>query len=261
MALIDLKFRSKTLRTDVSVCVILPEPGYLARTDHPYKTLYLYHGLSDDQYSWLRRSSIERYAAEHHIAVVMPCVGRSWYADTVSGQAYFTFVTKELPQVCRSYFCGMSHRREDTLVAGESMGGYGALKAALQCPDVFGGCASLSGSLDITRRGRIMSDEFLSEWIGNFGVLPAELENTEQDLTMLVRRNRTNGLPFPKLYLWCGTEDHLLQVNRAFHALLEEQTVPHYYEESEGDHSWRWWDLHIQEALRYLLAQPEESDT
>lgn len=47
----------------------------------------------------------------------------------------------------------MSAKREDNFVAGLSMGGYGAVKAALTCPDKYFACASLSGSLDITRKG------------------------------------------------------------------------------------------------------------
>ena len=37
-------------------------------------------------------------------------------------------------------------------------------------------------------------------------------------------------------------------------SMLDELGVEHGYEESEGDHSWPWWDLHIQDALRYLLG-------
>jgi len=62
-------------------------------------------------------------------------------------------------------------------------------------------------------------------------------------------------LRFPKLYMWCGTEDALIRINRKYHDLLTELGVDHRYEESEGDHSWKWWDLHIQDALRYLLKE------
>jgi S-formylglutathione hydrolase FrmB len=41
-----------------------------------YKSLYLLHGLSDDQTIWIRRTSIERYANEYGICVIMPFGGR-----------------------------------------------------------------------------------------------------------------------------------------------------------------------------------------
>ena len=132
MAFLELHYHSDALGIGVTVNVILPEKaktliGMNAEGGDNYKTLYLFHGLSDDQSIWMRRTSIERYAADYGIAVVMPSVNRSWYTDTVYKAKYFTFVTEELPRVCRSYFRGMSDKREDTLVAGLSMGGYGAV--------------------------------------------------------------------------------------------------------------------------------------
>lgn len=65
---------------------------------------------------------------QYGIAVVMPEVGRTWYTDTQYDLKHFTFVADKLPAVCRSYFKGMSARREDNMIGGFSMGGYGALK-------------------------------------------------------------------------------------------------------------------------------------
>ncbi|MBR2612071.1 MAG: esterase family protein [Clostridia bacterium] len=254
MITLTLNASSKALGRRVSFNVLLPEckdgsgvPGT------PYKTLWLLHGLAGDENSWLMNSSIVRYATEYGIAVVMPNVDRSWYADTAYGAKYFTFLTKELPEICRSAFKGMSEKREDNIVAGLSMGGYGALKAALLCPEMYGYCASLSGSLDITRKNRPYN---LDEWKSLFGFdmqSAEELAGGENDLFAKAKRNADDGIPFPKLYLWCGTEDSLIAVNRDFHALLDTLGVEHRYEESEGNHSWRWWDLHIQDALAYLF--------
>lgn len=257
MALFEMHYYSKALQQRVTLNVLLPEvakkSAEVGAPEGIYKTLYLYHGRTGDYSDWMRRSCIEQYAAKYGLAVVMPGVGRSWYTDTAYGENYFTFVTEELPKVCRSYFRGMSARREDNLVAGLSMGGYGAVKAALSCPEKFSGCASLSGALDITRKNR---PYWIEEWRGNFGFDlkdAAELEGSCHDLFALARKNKEAGLSFPKLYLWCGTEDSLLATNRAYDALLTQLEVEHVYEESEGDHSWKWWDLHIQDALRYLM--------
>jgi len=259
MAFLEMSYRSKALQMEVSLNVILPEKSKnrsaAGAPDGEYKTLYLLHGLSGDHTAWMRRTSIERYASQYGIAVVMPGVARSWYSDTPYGANYFTFAADEVPAVCRSYFRGMSARREDNLVAGLSMGGYGALKVALSRPEHFGGCASLSGSLDITRKGRPCN---LDEWRGNFDFgmhSPDELENSENDLFALTRRGHAAERPMPKLYMWCGTEDPLLEVNHRYRDLLGELGVPCRFEESEGDHSWKWWDLHIQDALAYLLGK------
>ena len=257
MAYLEMHFHSNALDRQVAINVLLPEvpkaSDAVGKPQGPCKTLYLYHGLSGDQSVWMRRTSIERYAAKYNLAVIMPNVDRSWYTDMATGANYFTFVTQELPQVVRSYFKDLSPLREDNLVAGLSMGGYGAVKAALSCPETFGACASLSGSLDITRKNR---SYILAEWQAIFGFnlkSADELEGTQHDLFALTRKNHAKGLPFPKLYLWCGTEDSLLSVNRDYRDLLNELNIPHTYKESEGNHSWPWWDLHIQDALACLL--------
>src|SRR6476619_5064206 len=88
--------------------------------------LYLLHGLSDDDTIWLRRTSIERYAAPLGLAVVMPQVHRSFYADEAFENRYWTFLSEELPSVVASLF-RVSTVGSETLVAGLSMVGSGAL--------------------------------------------------------------------------------------------------------------------------------------
>ena len=260
MAFFQMNYHSDVLGMGVSVNVILPESaktmiGMRADGGQQYKTLYLLHGLSDDHTIWMRRTSIERYAAEYGIAVVMPCVARSWYTDTADGAPYLTFVARELPDACQGFFRGMSDKREDRLIAGLSMGGYGALKAALTYPERFGGCASLSGTLDIADASRRRP---LNEWRGIFGFdlqSPADLKETEHDLFYLASRCSALDQHVPNVYFWCGESDHNFSHNERFHAHLDSLSVAHCYEHSEGDHSWKWWDLHIQNALCYLLAK------
>jgi putative tributyrin esterase len=248
---LQMNFYSKELGKATGVNVIIPDK--CRNSTEPYKTLWLLHGLTDDHTAWMRFSSIERYANEWGIAVVMPGVDRSWYTNTAYGVNYFNFVAKELPEVCRGLFIGMSAKREDNIVAGLSMGGYGALKLALSCPEQYGACISLSGSLDVTRKGRTYN---LEEWKSIFGYQiesALDLAGGEHDLFFLSTKNKEEGKPFPKLYLWCGLEDTLIDINRLFDKHLENLCVEHVYKESEGNHYWKWWDLHIQDGVKYVL--------
>ena len=253
MPLFEMDYYSNALGMNTTVKIILPDCQN--DPDKSFKTLYLLHGLKGDCTSWIRSSSIERYANAHEIAVVMPSVARSWYADTAYGAKYFTFVSEELPAVCRGYFKGMSAAREDNFVGGLSMGGYGALKVALTFPEKYYGCISLSGALDITRKGRTYS---LDEWRGNFGFdieSAIQLEGGENDIFELLRNRAEEGKTLPKIFMWCGTEDSLINVNREYHKLLSELGVEHIYTESEGNHTWKWWDMHIQPALKYFFSK------
>ena len=151
MALLRCDFFSETLGLSTSMTVILPQQtsgqiGMTGATAAEIPVLYLLHGLSDDDTIWSRRTSIERYVAPLGLAVVMPQVHQSFYSDEVHGLPFWTFLTEELPALVSGFF-HVSTRREDTFVAGLSMGGYGAMKWALRQPDRFAAAASLSGAL------------------------------------------------------------------------------------------------------------------
>ena len=250
---LEMKFRSTELKKDTRVNILIPD--HKDEGTVPFKTLWLLHGLSGDYTSWIQFTSIERYASKRNLAVIMPDANRSWYTNTAYQANYLDYIAKELPVLCRNLFNGMSDKREDQIVAGLSMGGYGALKLALTFPEQYGSCISLSGSLDITRKGRACN---LNEWKSIFGFdlqSPLDLEGTEHDLFALTEKNHREETPFPKLYLWCGLEDPLIEINRTYDQFLTDRKIPHSFESSQGNHSWEWWDLHIQGALDWILTE------
>lgn len=259
MAFLDVHAFSDVLGVQVGFYVLLPqrvrrEIGVEGGTDRTsYPVLWLLHGLSDDHTIWLRRTGIERYAAEKNIAVVMPAVGRSFYQDMASGPRYWTFISEELPELCRRWF-PISSRREENFVAGLSMGGYGAFRLALARPESYAAAASLSGALDLLRRlrdaGREGSRVSRAEWEGVFGP-QLSAEGTTSDLGWLARSVSAKQ-ERPELFLACGTEDELLGDSRAFHQLLDQLGYEHVYRESPGSHEWDYWDRLIQQVLDWL---------
>ena len=141
MALLHVDFFSRVLSMCVQMDVILPQEtkgqiGMAGKGGRNYPTLYLLHGLSDDHTIWQRRTSIERYVSDMGMAVVMPTTARCWYTDSPSGK-YFSYIADELPEICREFFPNMSPSREDTYIAGLSMGGYGAFKIAMSRSERF----------------------------------------------------------------------------------------------------------------------------
>jgi len=146
MALIRLDHLPETTKVTQPLTILLPDPGGMnGKPVRERKVLYLLHGLSDDGTAWQRFSSIEIVAREYGLVVVMPSVGRSFYADLPNGQNYFTYLLEELPQYLSDVF-DLSPRREDTLIAGLSMGGYGAFKAAFLHPERFAAAGSFQDS-------------------------------------------------------------------------------------------------------------------
>jgi S-formylglutathione hydrolase FrmB len=149
MALFRIDHVPETIKVNLPLNIILPDPGKMGSVPVTQrKVLYLLHGLSDDASAWQRFTSIEMIARMYGLVVVMPSVGRSFYIDQPNGQKYFTYLTEELPRYLKDVF-GLSPRREDTYIAGNSMGGYGAFKAALLRPELYTAAASFSGALSL----------------------------------------------------------------------------------------------------------------
>jgi putative tributyrin esterase len=260
MARVRCDFFSEVLGVGTSMTVLLPQQtseqiGLPARyAGDPPPVLYLLHGLSDDDTAWTRYTSIERYVAPLGLAVVMPQAGRSFYTDEEHGSRYWTFLSGELPEVCRSFF-RLSDRREDTFVAGLSMGGYGAFKWALREPGRFAAAASLSGALDVDRRRRDSTRPIDPQvWHTVFGDRP--LVGSDDDLFGLLDA-APDGTRLPAMYVACGTEDHLYDDNVRFVEAARRRNVPVAVELGPGGHEWPYWDAKIQDVLAWLpLREP-----
>lgn len=252
MALIQCQFYSEVLNLSTSMTVILPQPmstqiGMENKiTGDKLQTLFLLHGFSDDDTIWTRRTSIERYVAPHRLAVVMPQVQHSYYTDMKYGNKYWTFLTEELPSIVRTFF-PLSDAREDNFVAGLSMGGYGAFKWALNCPEQISAAASLSGALDIVSRINKSDKEGVFRLV--FG--EKDVSGTEHDLLSLIEKTHTNQLK-PKLYQCCGTEDFLYEDNIRFKDLCDQTHYNLTADFSPGEHEWGYWDKTIQDVLSWL---------
>ena len=254
MALINCDFFSEVLGFSTAMTVILPQSSLgqigvssTASTVKP-PVLYLLHGYSDNHTAWLRYSSIERYATNVGIAVVMPNVHLSYYTDMKNGGKYWTFISEELPSVVETFF-NISTGRTRTFVAGLSMGGYGAFKLAFAYPERFAGAASFSGGLDvfsIYRKATKQKKKLLKSTFGDIEKLPGSFN----DLYSMAHKLAEKGITPPKLYQCCGTEDFLYEDNLRFRDYLRQLDFNLYYEEAYGAHEWDFWDMAIQ---RYLL--------
>ena len=279
MALLHVNFYSQLLRMASSMDVILPEthqgigvdgtPAWDGESLLP--VLYLLHGTTDDHTIWQRRTSIERYCAGRKLAVVMPNGHLSAYCNQKYGHRYLDFITEELPDICCKMF-RISRRREDNFIAGLSMGGYGALKAGLNRPEQYAMIAGLSAGTDrlshLPEAWRhftsfesfeyLRTEDYplwdrLMQFAVNYGTPDEYLQSEENNLFLLVRRQVERKKELPKIYLSCGTEDALAwEPNQRFRALLDTLQVPYIWEEMQGVHEWRLWDIFIQSVLDQL---------
>jgi putative tributyrin esterase len=253
MAFIHIDHLPETIKTNTPLNLIVPDPARIKGIPvRERKILYLLHGLSDDASAWQRFSAIETYAALYGLVVVMPSAGRSFYTDQPNGQNYFSYLVKELPRYLADLF-GIIPTRDNTLIAGLSMGGYGAFKAAFLHPEQYFAAASFSGTLSLTHMSAAMPDyQFYEEFSLLFGDLK-KLPGSQQDPVVWLQQAVADHVTLPKLYIACGKQDKLYPLNQYFNAACQKAQVDVEYRECDGDHNWIYWNDQIQWFLSRVL--------
>lgn len=253
MALLRFDHVPETIRVNLPLYVILPDPGEMGGIPvAKRKVLYLLHGLSDDGSAWQRYTVIETLAAAYGLVVVMPSVGRSFYTDQPNGQRYFAYLTEELPRYLADVF-GLTPCREDTFIAGNSMGGYGAFKAALLHPELYAAAASFSGVLSLEILKLDPNDKRREEFALLFGDLD-KLAGSEHDPAVWLQRAVQNPSVLPHLFIAVGRQEDLYSLSGYFHAACQSLGVPSEYYEEDGHHDWFLWDRQIRQFLAAILG-------
>jgi S-formylglutathione hydrolase FrmB len=258
MAWFQINFFSQCQHRQVPLNVLLP--AEYAPPGARFKTLYLLHGYMGDCSDWLLNTPVNELAQQFGMAVVMPNGENGFYVDQpTSGVLGGQYIGEELVDYTRRLF-PLSHAREDTLIGGLSMGGYGALRAALKYPETFGHCIALSSAL-ATEVIQGATDE-----PNLLGVTKSYYERLFGDLTKmnesdnaplkLARDVLAAGGPVPDLFLACGYNDRLSNPNRELHKGLEALSFPHVYEEGPGTHEWAFWRLFLRRGLEHALGKP-----
>ena len=250
MALMHLVYFSDVLGVQTPVDVIIPEGKQgigvdAAGEEQLPAVLYLLHGYSDDQTIWQRRTSVERYAASRNLAIIMPGVNHSFYCNEEYGERYWDFVSQELPRMMHRFF-RLSDKPEDTFVAGLSMGGYGAMKLALNQPGRFGAAASFSGAVDIASTRQRHAHNWKRITGGK------SIKGTENDLFHMLKVNGEAARK-PRLYVSCGTADFLYGQHKKFIPAAKKAgwDVTH-WEEPDATHEWGFWDQEIRKFIEFI---------
>ena len=258
MALFRIDHSSACVKVNLPLYLILPSPGSLKeKTLADFRVLFLLHGLSDDASAWQRYTNIEILARELDLAVIMPTGGRSMYTDMTNGQAYFSYLTEELPEYLQKLF-RLNLKRENTAIAGLSMGGYGAFKAALLRPELYSAAGSFSGVLGLQFFPKIEDESMRREFTQLFGDLDRAVGSTYDPLVWLENAAKEPSA-YPRLYASCGRQDELLPLNRIFHQRAQALGFPLTYVEADGIHDWFFWQDQITYFLRHFYQAPAQA--
>lgn len=238
-------YHSKSLDREREAVVYLP-PGYDASADR-YPVLYLLHGAGGDERTWIDRQQanviLDNLIAEGRLeplVVVMPYgyttrleegQRRRGAADYKTDMEEFAvdFVDDLIPNVESSF--RVLADREHRAIAGLSMGGGQALAIGLSRPELFTAVAGFSSAMQIANNpdwGGIDMPAVLAS---------AEVINEKLDL----------------LWVGCGTEDTLFNVNKAFSEQLTEHGVEHTFRVTLGGHTPDVWSRYLHEVAPQLF--------
>lgn len=260
MAIIEVNFISKCLMRTVTFNAIIPVDKFGPQAEDaeqkPLKTLYLLHGIFGNYTDWVNGTRIQAWAEANDLAVIMPSGENRFYLDDEkSGELYGEFIGKELVEFTRKLF-PLSDKREDTFIAGLSMGGYGAIRNGLKYAENFGCVIGLSAALvhdtwkDADNSAPIFTfrRNYYEAIFGEYD----KVKGSDKDPKALLLKLKEEGRPVPKMYLCCGTEDGLVTANRDFRDFLNENGVDLTYVEGPGKHDWVFWDTYIKKVLDWL---------
>jgi diacylglycerol O-acyltransferase / trehalose O-mycolyltransferase len=260
--MVDLSIDSPSVGR-VMVRLLLPA-RFDARPDAAWPVLYLLHGATDDHARWTEQTDVADLTASLDLLVVMPDAGRwGWYSDWWNGgmagpPAWETFHLGELRHIIERDWRASDER----VVAGLSMGGYGAMHYATAHPDLFRAAASFSGVVDPVGSdffGDAMlwgdRDEQADVWAGHD---PVAMANGLAGKSLYVSWQDGQPGPFDppdaevdELEAWIAPQ------NEVFVARLRELGIPVTAESGPGTHSWPYWEARLHRALPLLLETLE----
>jgi enterochelin esterase-like enzyme len=220
-----------------------------AGADGPLPLVILLHGVYGSHWAWAGKAGVHRIAAAlidagelPPVALAMPSDGLfglgSGYVKHAAGD-FRAWILDEIPELAAAALDAVSPESPLSL-AGLSMGGFGALLLGARNGDRVHAVAGLSSITDFAQMRFFVGD------ISGYDV--ADDDRSVLD-AILTNRGR-----LPALHFDCGETDPLIEPNRALHAALVAEDVPHSYVEYPGGHEWPYWEGHIGAALQFVSA-------
>jgi enterochelin esterase-like enzyme len=206
-------------------------------------------------YSWVNDGHIQQ-TADALIArgdippcvIVMPDAGTSWFVDRKENME--TAVIADLiPDVEKNWKVLSS--RPGRLVAGLSMGGYGAMRFSLKYPELFAAAALLSPAIYNPEPPENSS----ARRVGVFGAPDYDAAVWKAyNYPVLWDAYLVKKLPVP-MYINSGDDDDFFIEAEAtqFYSLLRRNKQPAELRIVNGAHVWQVWESTIGDAMKYIF--------
>lgn len=247
MAFFRFTLPSERLRFPVEMCVYLPdEEGELS-------VLWLLHGANSECMEWFTQTSLQRYLAGRRLAVITVSVHNGFYVNMQYGAPYADYLEQEWVSSVRRLFPCLPCERSRNFLAGASMGGFGALRLAVNRPGLFSKVGSFAGSIEMPtiveryQRGIQPGGE---DFVWAFGDYENMILNSNDVIYMAQQCVRESRMP--QVCLICGTQDFGYALNMMARDDLRLAGADVVWRETEGIHSFDCWDAQLPFFLDWL---------
>jgi enterochelin esterase-like enzyme len=215
---------SSSLLADPLIFRVYLPPCYPRDPQHRYGVLYLLHGLNSEADQWVRLGI--NITADHMILageippliVVMP---QDDDDNLPPVDPFGEALVKDLVPWIDSHYRTLPGR-DHRAIGGLSRGAGWALHLGLTDWQVFGAIGAHS----------------LPIFMNDSSQLPAMLGQIPSD-------------QLPRIYLDLGINDHQVQDDTAFEAMLTAENVPHEWHVNQGYHNEDYWAGHLEQYLKF----------
>ena len=250
--------------------VVMTPPSYATDPARRFPVLYFLHDGRGDESVFFGQGladALEKDMREGRLPEMLVVVPRgvgTWFVDAQGGGSrYATFLTRTLvPFVDARYRTVAS--RGARLVAGISMGGYGALRWAFAEPALFCAAGGLSPAIEQMCWPAVQAMPFFirPSLEKAFGADPVKNVLRQNDLYAMLLDDPRLAARVPFLHVRCGTEDRyrLAEIASFLDRYLEAFSIPHSVVLETGVHDWPYWRRVFPEFVRTLsthLSPPE----
>ncbi len=238
MALLNIELHTKSLgrRTRLDLffptlnlggCLRNQDVNYYQNSTETYPLIIFLHGFGDNEKAWQMNTQILKLCEDKKIAACFINGENKWYLDMGPIENYYALVEDEVTDFLYGNFRCLSKDRP-LIIAGVSMGGYGALYHYLRNTDKYAACVALSPAI---RPDRLDETKF----------------GTLRELFLANKGKELN------IYLSVGESDFIIESSRGFNGFLKENQLGVEYKFIPGkDHSWYTWAQEVFNVIEYL---------
>ncbi|MCC5913730.1 MAG: esterase family protein [Balneolaceae bacterium] len=268
----DSVMNSEILDREMGYSVWLPES--YDRSDRDYPVLYLMHGMTGDYTDWVVKGEVMRIAGEAvlngdspEVIIVMPDgLYDAFYINNYDGSFKWEdfFHEEFMPEIEDRY--RIMANRNSRLIAGLSMGGYGAMYHAVKYKEKFSAVYAMSAAfLEVEP---LQEGEERGEWSRDFNLKTWGPENEEgypenykehsiQEIFKAMSDDEITNrqAPLPAIFIDCGDDDFLLEENMNLVAILNSRGVPFEFRVRDGGHTWEYWRTALEKTMVFVGDQ------